>query len=112
MFCKRRLAVYRLRKFLRKLYEGYPTRFFFGYEDKHELQQGINVLLEDKIVQSASIKDKNGNERYGLRIKPEGLRLVEGWHIERLTHWIIGLAIGLFILGIVQIVIIYMQNHL
>ncbi|MFW6026132.1 MAG: hypothetical protein ACOCRX_07300 [Candidatus Woesearchaeota archaeon] len=44
------------------------------------------------------------------RLTAEGLRLVESWGVKKLTKWVIGLTIGLFIIGIGQLILIYLQK--
>lgn len=105
-----KLIIHELRKFLRKLYEGYPTHFFFGYENNTELMGGMNILLEDKIIKIYSVKDKVGNDRYGYRLLPEGIKLVENWNVNKLTFWVIILTIGLFVIGALQLILIYLQK--
>jgi len=84
------LVVYKLRKYLRKLYEGYPSYWYFGYEDTNrELRAGIPILIEDEII-----KKHQTLNRY--RLTAEGLRLVENWNTERIA--LIGIIISLLIL--------------
>ncbi|MEK6916006.1 MAG: hypothetical protein AABW89_05705 [Nanoarchaeota archaeon] len=75
------LVIYRLRKYLRKLYEGYPTHSFYGFEIKEGLERGLLTLEEDGII-------KEGDDKYSWRLTAEGLRLVESWDIEKLTYLI------------------------
>ena len=76
---KNKLAVYKLRKYLRKLYEGYPTHSFYGYEVQGGLEKSLLILEEDGII-------KQGDNQYSWRLTAEGLRLVESWDIESLTY--------------------------
>jgi len=113
----RDLVVYRLRKYLRKLYEGYPTHYFYGYEIVQGIEEGIENLIEDGIIKGQEFQDghKQGKTpKYGLlmfipimkrkyRLTAEGLKLVDNWNIERLTYWIIGLSIIIMGLGLAQL---------
>ena len=87
----RNLVVYRLRKVLRKLYEGYPTHQYTGYlQQEIGFKEGIDNLEEDGIIKQDSI-DQNLNPSY--RLTANGLRLVELWNTERLTLFILLLAL-------------------
>jgi len=77
----RDLVIYRLRKYLRKLYEGYPTHSFYNYDLTYEIKTGITRLENDKIIKSTG-------KHFGVkmhRLLPKGIRLVELWNMERLT---------------------------
>lgn len=80
------LVVYRLRKYLRKLYDGYPTHAFYGYEITNEIVEGIQNLKDDKVIKFIGT-DENGKDNY--RLTAEGLRLVEIWNTEKLTLWVL-----------------------
>lgn len=124
MFRRKNLIVYKLRKYLRRLYEGYPSHFFYGYEKIDGIEKGMKHLLEDGIIKEQEFQsgyEEGETPVYKLRmlspimskryrLTAEGLKLVESWNVEKLTHWIIGLTIGLFILGLFQLVLIYLQN--
>ncbi len=101
----RDLVVYKLRKFLRKLYEGYPDHFFFGYQNIHNLQAGMNTLENDSIVEHVATNPQGVR---GYRIKVEGLKLVETWNTERLTLWgiILSLIILLLTIDVLSIAVI------
>lgn len=91
IFFGKKLVVYKLRKALRKLYEGYPTHLFSGYLERDiRLEAGIRNLEEDGIIKRDGL-DPDGNPAH--RLTGEGLRLVELWNIERLTLIIIILAL-------------------
>ena len=111
-----KLVVYKLRKYLRKLYEGYPSHFFYGYEKEKEMEgieDGIKHLIEDGIIKEQGFTSgyEEGetpvhkmrmlspiiSKRY--RLTSEGLKLVDGWYIERLA--LIGVVISLIILGLI-----------
>lgn len=92
------LVVYRLRKALRKLYEGYPTHKYSGYLQRSiQFQQGIKVLEDDKIIKKMG-RDPDGNPTH--RLLPEGLRLVELWNTERLTLILLDLILFQILLAI------------
>ncbi|MEK6910751.1 MAG: hypothetical protein AABW82_03180 [Nanoarchaeota archaeon] len=107
---KKNLIVYKLRKYLRKLYEGYPTHFFYGYEKVEGIEQGINNLLEDGLIKGEEFQSGYKQSKtpvYGAtmfipiierkyRITAEGLKLVESWNMEKLTYW--GIMITLIVL--------------
>jgi hypothetical protein len=78
---KRNLIVYKIRVYLRKLYEGYPSHFFSGYEYESQVDKGIKNLVEDKIIKPI-YKNRTLS---GYRLTAEGLKLVESWGIERLV---------------------------
>lgn len=113
----KKLIVYRLRKYLRRLYEGYPSHFFYKYEKIDGVEEGIKHLLEDGIIKENEFTKgyKEGETPvYKLRtftpiidkqyrLTAEGLKLVESWNVEKLTHWIIGLTIGLLAIGVIQL---------
>lgn len=113
LFNRRNLVVYKLRKYLRKLYEGYPTHFFYGYEDIIEgIDKGIQHLIEDGIIKPSPQKIQTGFKEgetpvYKMRtlepvfqsqyrLTSEGLKLVEDWNTKRLT-WA-GIIISFIIL--------------
>ena len=86
-------VVYKLRGYLNKLYEGYPTHFFFNYEKDTALADGMYALIEDGIIK----KEQNEDEgRYGYRLTANGLRLVEVWKNERLVR--VGIILTLMVL--------------
>lgn len=91
------LVVYELRKFLRKLYEGYPTHAFFDYEKGGSLEAGMNLLLKDNIIESVWKEKEN---KYGFILRVEGLKLVETWNIEKLTLWGTILSLTILLLTI------------
>ena len=97
---KKNLIVYKLRKYLEKLYEGYPTHAFHGYEKETEVEKGVKTLEEDKIIKLVYRKN-DGVE--GYRLTAEGLKLVEQWHNEKLVKIGIVLSVIILILMIVQI---------
>lgn len=73
------LVIYKLKKYLRQLYEGYPSYWYFGYENiDGELVFGIPTLLGDGIIKHHSTLNE-------YRLTVEGLRLVESWNAERLN---------------------------
>ncbi len=120
---RRNLIVYRLRKYLRRLYEGYPSHFFYGYEKIDGVEEGIKHLLEDGIIKEQEFQSGYEEGRtpvYKLRmlspimrkryrLTAEGLKLVDAWNIERLTSWIIGLTIVLSILSVLTIYLQYFK---
>ncbi|MFH1376209.1 MAG: hypothetical protein ABIH25_01100 [Candidatus Woesearchaeota archaeon] len=104
----KKLVVHKLKKYLRKLYEGYPSHYFYGYEKIEGIEEGIKHLIEDGIIKGveshtiykrSSIKTKYGGivlepvieQKY--RLTAEGLRLVELWNTERLTLLILLLSL-------------------
>lgn len=122
IFRRRNLIVYKLRKYLRKLYEGYPTHFFYGYEEIIEgIDKGIQHLIDDGIIKPSpekihrGFKESSIKSQYGsiilepvmqsqYRLTAEGLKLVEDWNTKRLT-WI-GIGISFIILVLTIIVTI------
>lgn len=102
-----KLIVYRLRKYLRRLYEGYPSHFFYNYEKVDGVEEGIKHLLEDGIIKEEEfIKGHKEGETpvsklrtltpiidRHYRLTAEGLRLVELWNTEKLTWWLLLIAI-------------------
>ena len=46
----KKLVVYRLRKYLRKLYEGYPSHYFYGYEKTEGVEKVIYNLIDDGVI--------------------------------------------------------------
>src|SRR3989344_1878904 len=101
-------VVYKLRRALRKMYEGYPTHSFFGYLERDiKFKTGIVNLEQDGLIKRTA-KNDEGNESY--RLTAEGLRLVESWNVNTLTNIIIILTIGLFFIGIAQFILIYLRN--
>ena len=109
---KNNLIVYKLRRYLRKLYEGYPSHFFYGYEKVEGVEEGINNLLEDELIKAEEFQSgyKHGKTPvYGLntltpvmerkyRLTAEGLKLVDAWNMERLTH--LGILISLIVISL------------
>ena len=108
---KKKSAVYNLRRYLKKLYEGYPTHYFYGYEKVENIEEGIQNLLDDGIIKGKEFNSgyKQGKSLQGAitlthiikrqyRLTAEGLRLVESWGIEKLTKLVTWLTIGLFII--------------
>ena len=114
---KKKFIVYRLRKYLRRLYKGYPSHFFYGYEKVDGVEEGIKNLLEDGIIKNNEFQKgykQSKSPVYGsimlipimkreYRLTAEGLKLVESWNIERLTDLIIVLSILTFLVGLIQI---------
>jgi len=114
---KKKFIVYRLRKYLRRLYKGYPSHFFYGYEKVDGVEEGIKNLLEDGIIKNNEFQKgykQSKSPVYGsimlipimkreYRLTAEGLKLVESWNIERLTYLIIVLSILTFLVGLIQI---------
>lgn len=99
---RRNLVVYKLRKYLKKLYEGYPTHAFHGYEHTTQISTGINNLTEDGIIKLIG-NNKAGQPCY--RLTGDGLKLVETWENEKLVRTgIILTLIVLLVMGI-QIII-------
>ena len=112
LFNRRNLVVYKLRKYLRKLYEGYPTHFFYNYEKINGIENGIKNLIDDGIIIGEDFQNgyKTGKtpvyrlttfeqiiqKRY--RLTADGLKLVEDWNSQRLTF--IGLIVSLIILAL------------
>ena len=97
----KKLVVYKLRKVLRKLYEGYPTHSYFGYIEKDlEFKEAIRVLEEDGIIKNTG--KFQGKDFY--RLTSEGLKLVEQWNMERLTNVTIILSLIILLLTINQII--------
>ena len=108
---KKKFIVYRLRKYLRRLYKGYPSHFFYGYEKVDGVEEGIKNLLEDGIIKNNEFQKgykQSKSPVYGsimlipimkreYRLTAEGLKLVESWNIERLTYLIIVLSILTFL---------------
>jgi hypothetical protein len=106
------------------LYEGYPSHFFYGYEKIDGVEEGIKHLLEDGIIKEQEFQagyEEGETPVYKLRmlspimrkryrLTAEGLRLVESWGIEKLTKWVMGLTISLVIIGILQLILIYLQK--
>lgn len=97
---KNNLIVYKLRKYLRKLYEGYPSHFFYRYEKIDGIEQGINNLLEDGLIKGEEFQSgyKQGKNLDGstvltpimerkYRLTAEGLKLVESWNMEKINYW-------------------------
>ena len=106
---KSKLIVYRLRKYLRKLYEGYPSHFFYDYEKVEGIEEGIKNLLEDGIIKGeefqSGYKDEMTSDgatmliplmKRRYRLTADGLKLVDSWNMERLTLW--GILLSLIIL--------------
>jgi len=85
------LVVYKIRKYLRKLYEGYPSHAFYGGYD-NDVRDGLVVLQEDGVVAYAGT-DRQTQSQQHFRLTAEGLRLVEIWNTERLTFFIILLTL-------------------
>jgi len=105
---KKNLVVYKLRKYLEKLYEGYPTHAFYEYEYEKGtgIEEGVKILEKDKIIKRESNTKKNAEKRDGYRLTAEGLKLVELWHHERLIIWGILISLAIFVLMIFQIYLI------
>ena len=111
---KSNFIVFRLRKYLRRLYVGYPSHFFYGYEKIEGTEEGVKNLLEDNIIKAEEFQAgyKQGKTPvYGLttftpimerkyRLTAEGLKLDEAWNIERLTYGGIILSLVILILTI------------
>ncbi|MEK6760736.1 MAG: hypothetical protein AABX93_02320 [Nanoarchaeota archaeon] len=83
------LVVWRLRKFLKQLYRGYPLFVCYGYDRLHRIDEGVETLIEDNLIKFIS-EDQNGKN---YRITGEGLKLVDSWTIEDLTYSIILLTL-------------------
>ncbi len=99
------LVIYKIRKYLRKLYEGYPSHAFHGYENSQEIRDSLVVLQEDKIIAYAGV-DRETQKLPHFRLTADGLRLIELWNNERLTFFIIILTL-LEILLIVNLAILF-----
>ncbi len=96
----RDLVVLRLRKYLRKLYEGYPQFFCYGYDRLHRIDEGVDVLIKDKIIEEVVVPEDRINKYY--RITADGIKLVESWNVEKLTYLII-------VLTLIQILLITLK---
>lgn len=100
---KRKYVVQKIRDVLTEMYNGYPTYYYYGFIEKAVGFKAIPILEKDLIIHNIGV-DPTGQQMY--RIGLEGIKLVEQWKVNKLTNWIIALTIGLFVLGIAQLILI------
>lgn len=104
---RRKLTINKFKKVTRKLYRGYPLYEFYGlYEEelgKEKFNKILPYLIEDKILRITRQHPNTNQPKYMLSY--QGLNLVEQWNVSKLTIWIIILTVGLFVLGIIQIIL-------
>jgi hypothetical protein len=56
----RDFIVYKLRKFLKKLYRGYPTCIYFNHQKFNKFENSMKILLDDGIIKKIWVeKEKN-----------------------------------------------------